>query len=170
VPKQPIKVLLVDDHEHVLWGLGKLIDGEWPRMTVIGAVKTFGDAQAMARELMPDVIVLDIFLNDGNSVDRLPELLAECRAPIVMLTGSHESELHHRALSAGARIVLSKEQPAEVILSEIERANESRDVGMPTRQSFTESVLAQAKGAIGGDPHQTSGIFSSTTGEISWKS
>jgi two-component system, NarL family, nitrate/nitrite response regulator NarL len=170
VPKQPIKVLLVDDHEHVLWGLGKLIDGEWPRMTVVGAVKTFADARALARELTPDVIVLDVFLDDGNSIDRLPELVAECRGRIVVLTGSQESDVHHRASSAGAWAVLSKAQPAEVILREIERANESREVGMPTRQSFTESALTETKSAFGGDPHQTSGIFSSTTGDISWKS
>jgi two-component system, NarL family, nitrate/nitrite response regulator NarL len=172
VPKQPIKVLLVDDHEHVLWGLGKLIDGEWPSMTVVGAVKTFADARAMARELTPDVIVLDVFLDDGNSIDRLPELVAECGARIVVLTGSQESEVHHRALSAGAWAVLSKAQPAEVILREIERANESRDAGMslPARQSLTEGVVMKLEAQSEETPHQTSGIFSSTTGEISWKS
>jgi DNA-binding NarL/FixJ family response regulator len=167
MPGQPIKVLLVDDHEHVLWGLGKLIDGEWPKMTVIGAASSFADARAMARELTPDVIVLDIFLKDGNSIDRLPELLRECAAPVLILTGAHEPEIHQQALNAGARVVLSKEEPAEVILREIERANELRDVGMPARQSFTESVITGIQTQSGGDPHQTSGIFSSTTGEIS---
>jgi two-component system, NarL family, nitrate/nitrite response regulator NarL len=169
MPGQPIKVLLVDDHEHVLWGLGKLIDGEWPKMTVIGAASSFADALAMARELTPDVLVLDIFLKDGNSIDRLPELLRESAAPVLILTGAHEPEIHQQALNAGARVVLSKEEPAEVILREIERANESRDVGvsLPPRQSFTESARVGLQAQSGGTPHQTSGIFSSTTGEIS---
>lgn len=157
MPKQPIKVLLVDDHEHVLWGLGKLIDGEWPKMTVIGAATSFSDALAMARELTPDIVVLDIFLKDGNSVDRLPELMVECAAPVLILTGAHETELHEQALNAGARAVISKEEPAEVILREIERANELRDAGvsLPARQSFTESVVVGITGAIGGEhPHQ----------------
>ena len=169
MPSQPIKVLLVDDHEHVLWGLGKLIDGEWPRMSVVGAVKSFADAQAMARELIPDVIVLDIFLTDGNSVDRLPELVAECRAPILILTGSHEAEIHQQALNAGARVVMSKEEPAEVILHEIARAKELCDLGraLPSRQGFTENNCVPKQAKSGVDPHSTGGIFSSATGELS---
>ena len=168
MPSQPIKVLLVDDHEHVLWGLRKLIDGEWPRMSVSGTAKSFADAQTMARDLGPDVVVLDIFLKDGNSIDRLPELVATCPAPIVILTGTHDTEIHRQALSAGARVVVSKEEPAEVILREIERANESRDVGasLPARQSFADSVLAHAGVNGGGTPALPAG-FSSTTGEIS---
>ena len=35
---KPINVMLVDDHQTMLWGLSRLIDGERPRMQVVGTV------------------------------------------------------------------------------------------------------------------------------------
>ena len=70
----PIRVLLVDDHEHVLWGLSKLIEGETPRMTVTGTARTMAQALAAVDEKRPDVVVLDLFLGRENSLDQLPAL------------------------------------------------------------------------------------------------
>ena len=122
---QPIRVLLVEDHEHVLWGLKKLVDGEWPRMKVVGTAKSIPQALAALRKAGTDVVVLDLFLGDENSLDHLPQFAAS-GAVIVALTGSRDTWLHRRAMQAGARTVVLKEEPAEVLLREIERANEWR--------------------------------------------
>ncbi len=118
---QPIRVLLVEDHEHVLWGLGKLIEGEWPRMRVSATARTAAQALAALGQEVPDVVVLDLFLDAENSLDRLDEIKAS-GAAIVVLSGSRDVALHQRALRAGARAVVRKDQPAEVLLREIERA------------------------------------------------
>jgi DNA-binding NarL/FixJ family response regulator len=122
---EPIRVLLVDDHDHVLWGLGKLIEGEWPRMKVTGMAKTVPQALAALQEAKPDVVVLDLFLGDDNSLDHLPRIQAS-GAAILVLTGSRDQETHRRAMKSGARTVVLKEEPAEVLLHEIERAHEWR--------------------------------------------
>lgn len=118
---EPIRVLLVEDHDHVLWGLGKLIDGEWPRMKVAGTARSVSQALAALAEGRTDVVVLDLFLGEDNSVDHLPALQAS-GAAILVLTGSRDADIHRRALERGACAVVLKEQPAEVLLREIERA------------------------------------------------
>lgn len=123
---EPIRVLLVDDHEHVLWGLAKLIDGEWPRMMVIGTAKSVGQASAAIEERKPDVVVLDIYLGEVNSLDHLPGMLQLTDAEVVVLTGVSDVALHRRAIESGAAAVLLKEAPAEQLLRQIERAHLGR--------------------------------------------
>ena len=125
----PIKVLLVDDHEQVLWGLKKLIDGEWPRMVVAGTATTMAQAVAGVRARNPDVVVLDIQLGDDNALDHMSELVGNNGPQVVILTGLDKVDLHERAIKSGARAVVLKEEPAEVLLREIERANKPRDAG-----------------------------------------
>ena len=126
----PIKVLLVDDHEHVLWGLQKLIEGEWPRMMVAGTARNIAQALAGVRDKKPDVVVLDIQLGEVNALDHMAEIISGNRPQVVILTALDKRDLHERAIRSGARSVVMKQEPAEILLREIERANESRDVGV----------------------------------------
>lgn len=118
-----IKVLLVEDHEHVLWGLGKLIDGEWPKMMVIGTARNMTDAAVMMRDRNPDVVVLDACLGEHDALDRLPELLASNRAKVLVWTECNDVERQCRALREGAQAVVPKDAPAELLLREIERVH-----------------------------------------------
>jgi len=122
-PGEPIRVLLVDDHEHVLWGLGKLIDGEWPRMMVIGTARSMLQAAGLMRERKPDVVLLDVYLGADYTLDRLPELLGNAPAKVLVLTDAADGEVRERAVRGGARGVVQKEAPAEVLLNEIERVH-----------------------------------------------
>lgn len=146
----PIRVLLVDDHEHVLWGLSKLIEGETPRMTVTGTARTMAQALAAVDEKRPDVVVLDLFLGMENSLDRLPALCAS-GAALVILTGARDAEIHRRAMQRGARTVVLKEEPAEVLLHEIERAAEWRNAppnNAAGQQDCQSAVQARIAGFI----------------------
>jgi len=127
-PGEPIRVLLVDDHEHVLWGLGKLIDGEWPRMMVIGTAKSMLQAAGLMRERKPDVVLLDVYLGADYTLDRLPELLGIAPAKVLVLTDAADNELQERAVRGGARGVVRKEAPAEILLSEIERVHRAHSL------------------------------------------
>ena len=125
----PIKVLLVDDHEHVLRGLRKLIQGEWPRMAVAGTARTIAQAFAAARDYKPDVIVLDVQLGERSAIDHIPELVRS-GAQVLVLTGHNIAKVHGDAISHGARVVVMKHEPAEVLLREIERIHGLRDAGV----------------------------------------
>lgn len=144
---EPIRVLLVDDHEHVLWGLTKLIDGEHPRMMVAGTAKCIPELRAAINELKIDVVVLDVYLGDDDSLDYLQEVQAS-GAEVLVLTGSQGPDTHRRALDGGASGVVLKEEPAEVLLREIERVHKRRQAPRDDRareqdcQSAVEARIA----------------------------
>jgi DNA-binding NarL/FixJ family response regulator len=97
---------------------------------------------AALQEKRPDVVVLDLFLGEENSLDYLPELRAS-GAAILVLTGARDPQAHRRALQGGARTVVLKDEPAEVLLHEIERANEWRTAppGDPARHQDCQSAV-----------------------------
>lgn len=123
---EPIRVLLVDDHAHVLWGLSKLIDGEWPRMMVIGMSRDMAEAQVLIEDRAPDVIVLDIDVGGKNALDAMPSLLASTRSDVIVHTSTRDAGMLRRAVLAGAKCVVDKEAPAETLLREIERVHRER--------------------------------------------
>jgi DNA-binding NarL/FixJ family response regulator len=119
--REPIRVLLVDDSEHVLWGMGKVIDAERPHMRVVGKARCCAEALASLRTQRPDVVLLDINLADENGLDCLPRLLDGTRVQVLVLTSARDPELHARALQLGASAVIRKEMPARVVLDAIAR-------------------------------------------------
>jgi len=117
--QKPIRILLVDDHQSLLWGLAKLIESENPAMEVVGVAAEMAEALVVAQREQPDVILLDIDLGGVNSLDSLPELLKAVEAYVLILTGVRDTETHDRAMLSGARGILHKEEPAEIILKAI---------------------------------------------------
>ena len=57
--EQAIRVLVADDHAIVRTGIRHVLEGE-PGFTVVGEASTGAEALALALELQPDVVVLDI--------------------------------------------------------------------------------------------------------------
>jgi DNA-binding NarL/FixJ family response regulator len=119
-PHQSIRVLLVDDHPTVLWGLEKLIDTAKPAMEVVGTATNRADALAAAARHQPDVVLVDIDLGGDCGLDLLQELLRQCHAKPIIFTGLRESELRERAVLQGARGLVHKMDPPDVILKAIE--------------------------------------------------
>jgi len=117
----PIRVLLVDDHRTVLWGLERLIDGEKPRMEVVGTATNRAEAIELAGKARPDVIVLDIGLGEQDGVSAIPELVSRSKGHVLVLTGQRDASVHDNAVLAGARGIVHKEEPAETIIKAIDR-------------------------------------------------
>lgn len=119
----PIRVMLVDDHEHVLWGLSKLIKGEHPQMIVAGTARTVTETIFGLRHWQPDVLVVDAQLAGEDTIEHLPALRKSWDVPIVLLVDSDDPTRRRTALARGARSVLVKGEPAERLLWEIECAH-----------------------------------------------
>jgi two-component system, NarL family, nitrate/nitrite response regulator NarL len=122
----PIRVLLIDDHRSILWGLERLIESGKPAMEVVGTATNCTDALKLVDETAPDLILLDIGLGDQNGVDEIPNLIARSKAKILVLTGVRDESLHDKAVLAGASGVVEKEAPAETILAAIKRVHEGQ--------------------------------------------
>lgn len=127
LPRAPtadtIDVFLVDDHKCVVWGLERLIAGEQPRMRVAGKAHNRRDALAGARAARPDVILLDLDLGADNGLDLLPDLAASGKAAVIVLTGSRDGNALARAVSLGARGIVAKNEPADILLRAIDRVH-----------------------------------------------
>lgn len=115
----PIRILLVDDHKTMLWGLEKLLEGAAPEMQVVGTAHNNETAVREGARLKPDVVVLDLDLEGRSSIEILPQLLQESGAKVMILSGNREQGLLMQAVRLGARGVVSKEAPAEVVLDSI---------------------------------------------------
>jgi DNA-binding NarL/FixJ family response regulator len=116
-----IRVLLVEDHQTMLWGLRTLIDAERPRMTVVGTASTCPEALERAAQLAPDVILLDLDLGGVSMIDFLPELLANGLSRALVLTAAHHTETLDLAVRRGARGILHKEVSAGQVLKAVEK-------------------------------------------------
>lgn len=122
--QNPIRVLLVDDHQSFLWGMVKLIESDSSAMKVMGTASDIAEALAILEREQPDVILLDIDLGGVNSLDSMPLLRNATSAMVLILTGARDSETHERAVLAGARGVVQKEVSAEMILKAIRKVHE----------------------------------------------
>jgi two-component system nitrate/nitrite response regulator NarL len=120
---KPIGVMVVDDHQTMLWGLSKLIDGEKPRMHVVGTARNCEEAMEQVGQLAPDVILLDLDLDGKSALDILPGLLSNCASRALILTGEREQKTLDMAVLQGARGVLRKDASAEQVLRAIERVH-----------------------------------------------
>jgi two-component system NarL family response regulator len=116
------RILLVDDHELFREGLVGLIDAQ-PDLEVVGQAGDGLEALTMARDLSPDLIVMDIKMPvcDGLEATRLirAELL---EARIVMLTVHDEDEKLFEAINAGANGYMLKDTSSVDFLSGVRGA------------------------------------------------
>jgi two-component system, NarL family, nitrate/nitrite response regulator NarL len=118
-----IRVLLVNSHQIVLWGLEKLINAESPRMEVVGKATNGPDAAHIAREKKPDILLLDLFLGVEKAANLIPGLLREGQFHIIIFTAFHDQAAIEEAVLNGARGVMYKEEPTENILKAIEKVH-----------------------------------------------
>ncbi|MBA2350839.1 MAG: response regulator transcription factor, partial [Burkholderiales bacterium] len=114
----PIKVLLVDDHEAILWGLERLIE-QAPRMRVVGKATNHKDALAAFHSIIPDVVVLDLDLNGRSGLELIAEFLKHKGVKVLVSTGLRDIVQENRAIMCGARGVIRKGEPVESILRAI---------------------------------------------------
>ena len=115
----PIRIMLVDDHKTMLWGLEKLIEGGGDDLQLVGTAHNNDTALQQGGALKPDVIVLDLDLEGRSSIEILPQLLQASGAKVMILSGNRDQGLLTQAVKLGARGVVSKEAPADVVLNSI---------------------------------------------------
>jgi DNA-binding NarL/FixJ family response regulator len=153
IPALPIKIMLIDDHRSVLWGLEKLIDSQKPKMEVVGTATNSSEALALLSTTSPDVILIDLDLNGESGVDIIPRLLLKSAVKILVLTGTRDLSMQDRAMLAGARGVVSKGDTTETILKAIamvysgetwlDRSATSRIISELTRQNIPSPMDPQ---------------------------
>lgn len=111
-----IKLLMVDDHEIVRAGLRMLLQAQ-PDMEIVGEVDTGRDAVAKAKELAPDVVLMDISLPDIDGFEATQQIKrAQPNVAILALTMHESDEYFFKMLDAGASgYVPKKAAPTDLV-------------------------------------------------------
>jgi len=113
------RVLLVEDHAAFRQALTTLLNMH-PDLEVIGQAGSLAESRALALDEEVDVVVVDIFLPDGNGVELVRELRqADPHLSIVILTAGLDPDVHALALKAGADEVCVKAAGIEEIIKAI---------------------------------------------------
>jgi DNA-binding NarL/FixJ family response regulator len=101
--KKKITVLLVDDHSLVRRGFRRLLDDETD-MNVVGEAGDGETAVKLAKELHPQVVVMDCALPGMNGLQATREILSDSpEANVLMLSMHSESTWVRQAIEAGAK-------------------------------------------------------------------
>ena len=104
-----IRILLADDHKIIRDGLQSLIDRE-SDMQVVGMADNGRETVRLARELTPDVIVMDISMPDLNGIEATRQIKADRPdAKVVALSIHTDKRFVVRMLQAGASAYLMKD-------------------------------------------------------------
>ena len=110
-----ITVLIVDDEQLVRGGLRMILDAQ-PDIEVVGEAGNGSDAIERARELAPDVVLLDVQMPVMNGIDAAQVIHGQPHSPkIIMITTFDLDEYVHAAITAGASGFLLKDTRAEVL-------------------------------------------------------
>ena len=97
-----VKVMLVDDDALVRAGLALILGGA-PDLEVVAQASDGADAVARAREVRPDVVLMDIRMPIMNGLDATERLMAQPQPPEVVVLTTFDADDHVvRALAAGA--------------------------------------------------------------------
>ena len=129
MPTKPkIKILLADDHQVVRMGLAAIIAAE-SDLRLVGEARDGNEAVKHARELAPDVILMDLMMPQMDGAAATAEILeANPSAKILVLTTFGESDEVMRAMDAGATGALIKDTPREELVEAIRAVAEGRKV------------------------------------------
>jgi DNA-binding NarL/FixJ family response regulator len=110
-----VRILIVDDHAMLRAGLEQLLGVE-ADLEVVGKAASGDEAVTLARELRPDVVLMDLQMPGVDGVTATREIVGEQLADVLVLTSYSDAERIVGALDAGALGYLLKDaEPDEVL-------------------------------------------------------
>jgi len=142
---QMLRLMLVDDHEVVRLGMRALLERH-PTFSVVGEASSEDEAVALALELEPDLVLMDIRLAGGSGIEacqKIKELLPATK--VIMLTSFAEDELLFAAIRAGATGYLLKQIAGGDVVRAIEAAARGESMLDP---SLTQRVFFEVRRSI----------------------
>jgi DNA-binding NarL/FixJ family response regulator len=119
-----ISVLIVDDHAIFAHSLVRLLESH-PRLNVVGTADSVASAATMAFELVPDVVLMDFELPDGDGPQATQLIKSMVPAiHVVMLTARTDDEALVRAIAAGCSGFVRKADSTDCLFGAILAAHD----------------------------------------------
>ncbi len=114
-----VRILIVDDHALLREGLHGLISTQ-PDMEVVGEAENGLAAVQLAKQLLPDIVLMDVTMPKLDGLEATMEIKQSCPQVRVLVLSGHESTALQKQMHlAGASGYLGKTATKEVILSAI---------------------------------------------------
>ncbi|MFS8979840.1 response regulator transcription factor [Cupriavidus necator] len=112
---EAIRLIVVDDHPLFRQGVVHSLNAS-TEFTVVGEAGNGEDALALARELLPDIVLLDISMPGWSGLVTAEKIATACPATaIVLLTASEDQDMLLDAFKAGARAYVLKGVSAQKV-------------------------------------------------------
>jgi DNA-binding NarL/FixJ family response regulator len=157
-PPSPIRIVVADDHQVVRTGFAALLDTQ-PDFTVVGTASDGAEAVTVARELRPDVILMDVRMPNTDGIEATRQLAGSVEREsegegeagggprILILTTFDLDEYVYDALCAGASGFLLKDVTAERLFDAVRviAAGEALLAPSVTRRLISEFALMRPK-------------------------
>jgi len=116
---EPIKILIADDHPYVREGLLSMLKRERD-FVVVGEAENGTEAVSKAKELSPDVVLMDLRMPEMDGVEAMNQIReAKPDTKFVILTTYSDDDYIFRGIAAGARAYLLKDAPREDLFKAI---------------------------------------------------
>jgi two-component system response regulator NreC len=116
---EKIRILLADDHTILRSGIRSLLEDE-PGLSVVGEAEDGRTAVAMACQLRPDVVIMDIAMPLLNGLEATRQIKTQCPGVRVLILSMHDNEEYIRqVLEAGAMGYILKDAAARELISAI---------------------------------------------------
>ncbi|MEU8897421.1 response regulator transcription factor [Nocardia sp. NPDC048505] len=144
----PITVLVVDDQELMRMGL-KMVLGAQPDLEVIGEAENGAAAVSRARELRPDVVLMDVRMPVVDGVTATGQIVEGGHSRVLVMTTFDLDEHALGALRAGASGFLLKDTPPEDLISAIRSVAAGDAVVSPkVTKRLLDRLIAEEPGGM----------------------
>jgi DNA-binding NarL/FixJ family response regulator len=119
--RKRVKVLIVDDHPVVRYGLLQMLSNE-PDFEICGEAASAQEALALVDQRRPDIAVVDISLKGTNGIELVKQIHAMRPEARILVSSMHDEKLFaERALRAGANGYINKQVAVTEMVSAIRR-------------------------------------------------
>lgn len=140
--KNPIRVLLADDHAMVRDAMRAYLDGQ-DRIEVVGVVDNGADAVSRCETLKPDVAVVDIVMPVLNGIEATAQIRQRHPETRVVIASMHSDiDYVYRALRAGAQAYVAKTSTGNDLVRAIRTVHGGRRyLSAPITESLLDDYL-----------------------------
>jgi len=140
---EEIRILIVDDHPVVREGIGSMLKKE-ADFKVVGEASNGLEAIEKARELSPDVVLMDLRMPEMDGVEAISRIKAEKpEVKFIILTTYSDDEYIFKGIAAGARAYLLKDAPRDELFKAIRMVSRGESLIQPVIASRVLDKLAE---------------------------
>lgn len=141
---EPVQILIVDNHSLFRQGIVSLL-ADRPNLKVVGQAKNGIEAIMLARQLKPDIILMDVHMPDCDGLEATKTIKQEMpHIHIVMLTATEEDEILFKAIKNGASGYLLKNLEPQDLFDMLEKIQQDE---APLSKKMAAKILEEFQAA-----------------------